>query len=81
MMTFSESMHGHASAYLRHALHRSRGNVKEAAKAAGMHRTQFYRLCQRCQINIQAIRDEPLAQTQQALLTRWQLPRGLTWSP
>jgi transcriptional regulator of acetoin/glycerol metabolism len=52
-MTFAEAMTACAGEYLRDCLERSNGNVKAAAHVAGMDRSSFYRLCQRCGIPTQ----------------------------
>lgn len=73
-MTFSEAMTAHASHYLSLCLEATDGNVKKAAEIAGLHRSQFYRLCVRF---CGGIPRKP-EKKRPSLFATWHLPRPST---
>lgn len=52
-MTFSEFLTAQAREYLQECLKQTGGNVQSASKVAGVHRSTFYNLCDKCGVVIQ----------------------------
>lgn len=78
-MTLSESIHQHVTAYLRACLAQTGGNITEAAKVAGVHRSQLYRLAERCHVSFTDARtNPPQRHATSKLFAAWSLPRRLT---
>jgi Bacterial regulatory protein, Fis family len=78
-MTLSESIHRHVTEYLRACLAHTGGNVTHAAKIAGLTRTRFYALCERCEISLYEARTlAPELQTQSKFFAKWKFPYRLT---
>lgn len=55
-MTLSESVQRHVIAYLTACLAEAGGNISRAAIVAGMHRSNFYRLCNRFGVSAEPAR-------------------------
>jgi hypothetical protein len=78
-VTLSDSIHRHVTAYLRACLAQTGGNITHAAKVAGLHRSNFYRLCERCEVSFTEARSAaPMPRATSTLFATWSLPRRIT---